>query len=155
MTPAELRACVRPPAAGPHGARTPAADRLRPPDPGGKLDRQGFPDPDSAPEGPEAGHEPPTNEVERTLADLWARLLGLPNPGIRDNFFESGGHSLLATQLISQIRVEFQVDFPLREFFQAPTIAELATAVEDLITAQMSDLTEEELRDMLAEMDAS
>ncbi|WP_370221653.1 amino acid adenylation domain-containing protein [Kitasatospora sp. MAP12-22] len=123
--------------------------------PGGKLDRQGFPDPDSAPEAPDTGHEPPTNEVERTLAGIWARLLGLRNPGIRDNFFESGGHSLLATQLISQIRVEFQVDLPLREFFQAPTIADLATAVEDLITAQMSDLTEEELRDMLAEMDAS
>ncbi len=155
VTPAELRAwCARQLPAHMVPARLLLIDSV-PRTPGGKLDRQGFPDPDSAPEGPDAGHEPPTNEVERTLAGIWARLLGLRNPGIRDNFFDSGGHSLLATQLISQIRVEFQVDFPLREFFQAPTIADLATAVEDLITAQMSDLTEEELRDMLAEMDAS
>ncbi|QMU71639.1 non-ribosomal peptide synthetase [Streptacidiphilus sp. P02-A3a] len=155
VTPLELRAwCARQLPAHMVPARLLLIDSV-PRTPGGKLDRRGFPDPDSAAEAPDAGHEPPTNEVERTLADLWGRLLGLRDPGIRDNFFDSGGHSLLATQLISQIRVEFQVDLPLREFFRAPTIADLATAVEDLITAQMSDLTEEELRDMLAEMDAS
>ncbi|MFJ1751915.1 amino acid adenylation domain-containing protein [Kitasatospora sp. NPDC088134] len=155
VTPAELRAwCGRQLPAHMVPARLLLIDSV-PRTPGGKLDRQGFPDPDSAPEGPDAGHEPPRNEVERTLADIWGRLLGLRNPGIRDDFFASGGHSLLATRLISRIRAEFQVDFPLREFFRAPTIADLATAVEDLVTAQMSDLTEEELRDMLAKMDAS
>jgi acyl carrier protein len=58
-------------------------------------------------------------------------LLGLPQIGIHDNFFDLGGHSLLTTQLVSRVRELFQVELPLRVVFQQPTIAALALVIEE------------------------
>jgi hypothetical protein len=55
----------------------------------------------------------PRNNVEATLADIWAEVLKLEKVGIRDNFFYLGGHSLLATQIISRILNAFSVEVPL------------------------------------------
>ncbi|MGV0024747.1 non-ribosomal peptide synthetase [Phormidesmis priestleyi] len=74
----------------------------------------------------------PTTSLEASLVELWMQLLGRNQVGIHDNFFELGGHSLLATQLVSRIRDRFQVEFPLRSVFEAPTIAELAEKIEAL-----------------------
>jgi hypothetical protein len=46
--------------------------------------------------------------------------------GANDNFFTLGGHSLLVMQVISRAREIFQVELPLRRFFEAPTIAAMA-----------------------------
>ena len=64
----------------------------------------------------------PTNEAEQDLADIWKELLGVEEVGINDNFFDLGGHSLVAIQLIGKIQSRFQVDLPLGQFFENPTI---------------------------------
>jgi acyl carrier protein len=98
--------------------------------PNGKIDRRRLPAPDAArPDLPGVFVAPRTG-VERTLAEVWADLLGVPRVGIRDNFFELGGHSLLTTQLISRVRELFQVELPLRQVFEHPTIGGLAAAIE-------------------------
>jgi amino acid adenylation domain-containing protein len=71
-------------------------------------------------------YEAPRNEVETKLAALWQEILGAPQVGVYDNFFELGGHSLNATILRSRIQQTFQVEVPLRQIFQTPTIAGLA-----------------------------
>jgi acyl transferase domain-containing protein/acyl carrier protein len=75
----------------------------------------------------------PRDGDEQAVAGIWEELLGTAPIGIHDDFFtELGGHSLLATQLVSRIRVKFDVELPLRRFFEAPTVADLAAAVRDL-----------------------
>jgi hypothetical protein len=50
---------------------------------------------------------------------------------VRDNFFEIGGLCLLAMRVMSRVRDGFNVDLPLRAFFENPTIAQLAELVEE------------------------
>lgn len=95
--------------------------------PNGKIDRKALPK--------MVGNEtrnyvPPRNPVEQALCEIWAQVLGLDQVGIEDNFFEIGGHSLLATRIISRCRSRFQVEVPLRELFESPTVATLAVLVE-------------------------
>jgi acyl carrier protein len=72
---------------------------------------------------------PPRDAVERLLAEVWARLLGLDEVGVHDNFFDLGGHSLLASEVVAAVRDAFDVDLALRTLFVCPTIAELADRV--------------------------
>jgi acyl transferase domain-containing protein len=72
----------------------------------------------------------PRNEAERVVADAWQRLLGIERVGVHDNFFELGGHSLLALQVVARLRDVFQVEVPVRDLFDAPTVAELAERIE-------------------------
>jgi amino acid adenylation domain-containing protein len=100
--------------------------------PNGKVDRHALPDPDldPVPTAPGAAFSPPETVLERALAEIWVQLLGVKAVGVHDNFFELGGHSLLATQFLSRLRDLFQVELPLREIFQTPTIAGLAPTIQ-------------------------
>jgi amino acid adenylation domain-containing protein len=72
----------------------------------------------------------PQSESECRLAAIWEGILGAKNISATDNFFELGGHSLLATSLISRIRTAFAIDLPLRDLFEAPTLAALARQID-------------------------
>jgi acyl transferase domain-containing protein/acyl carrier protein len=71
----------------------------------------------------------PQSEAEIKIADIWQQVLGLEQVGREDNFFDLGGNSLLATQLVTRLRDSFRVELPLRRFFEAPTVAQLAQAL--------------------------
>ena len=94
----------------------------------GKVDRRALP----APEGTNLARRPyvaPGDDVERKLAGIWSKLLGVEKPGAEDHFFELGGHSLLATQVASRLRATFGVELPLRAVFEAPTLSALAARI--------------------------
>jgi acyl carrier protein len=59
-------------------------------------------------------------------------VLRLEELGVEDDFFDLGGHSLLAMQVVSRIRAELCAAFPLRSFFDAPTIAATAATIARL-----------------------
>jgi acyl carrier protein len=79
---------------------------------------------------------PPRTAVEQVLCTIWARVLGVDEVGIEDDFFEFGGHSLLATQVISQVRLMFGTEIPLRHLFEQPTVAGFAQDLETLHAQQ-------------------
>jgi len=75
----------------------------------------------------------PENEIQTKVANVWQNMLGIENVGIQDNFFELGGHSLLATQIISRFYKLWNIQVPLRQFFDSPTIESIAIIVEGLV----------------------
>ena len=98
--------------------------------PNGKLDRKALPAPDHSRPDLDDAFAAPRTPVEELLANIWAEVLKLDKVGIHDNFFDLGGHSLLATQIVSRIHRAFSIELPLRDIFEAPTIAVLAQRVQ-------------------------
>ncbi|HEY2738663.1 MAG TPA: amino acid adenylation domain-containing protein, partial [Thermoanaerobaculia bacterium] len=95
----------------------------------GKVDRKALPEPESQhPE--EEDWLAPRTPVEEVLAGIWGEVLGLERVGAADHFFALGGHSLLATRVMSRLHRAFGVELPLRELFEVPTVAGLASRVE-------------------------
>jgi amino acid adenylation domain-containing protein len=93
--------------------------------PNGKLDRTALPAPAIT-----AGTTAPRTPREHQLAAIFTDILGLPQVGIHDNFFDLGGHSLLATRLVNQIRAQLGREMTIDTLFDAPTIATLSSRLE-------------------------
>jgi aspartate racemase len=82
----------------------------------------------------------PETPLQNSLTAIWSELLGVKAIGINDNFFELGGHSLLAVRLFAQIEKRLGKRLPLATLFQAPTVAQLAGAIQKDWTAEWSSL---------------
>ncbi|MFL5358250.1 amino acid adenylation domain-containing protein, partial [Archangium sp.] len=83
-------------------------------------------------------NEAPRNPIEEQIAAIFRELLKLERVGLNESFFELGGHSLLATQAISRIVETLGVELPLRDIFEAPTVAGLAAIVAKMTGAETS-----------------
>ena len=103
--------------------------------PNGKVNRRALPVPQST-LNRDTDSTPPRTPTERTIADIFAAVLGLECVGINSDFFELGGHSLLATQAIARLREIFQIELPLRTLFEAPTVADLSQRIQQTLTGQ-------------------
>jgi len=96
----------------------------------GKVDRKALPSPPVT-RGAAITWVAPRNLLESRLASLFARILGLPSVGVRDNFFDLGGHSLLAGRLLAQLNQEMGTQIPLSALFQCATVESLASLLAE------------------------
>jgi NAD(P)-dependent dehydrogenase (short-subunit alcohol dehydrogenase family)/acyl carrier protein len=91
----------------------------------------------------ETAYAPPENELERSIAQVWAELLGTAQVGIHDSYYELGGDSLLATQIVTRLRDRYGLAISLRQFLEAGTVASLARLLEPEVVEQMAGAHEE------------
>jgi len=90
----------------------------------GKVDRSALPAPvfgaaDSA------SAETPTNEIEKTVLDLWRRVLRVERVGLDDNFFDIGGDSLLLVAVHSNLQKLLKIEIPVTDLFEYTTVRTL------------------------------
>jgi acyl carrier protein len=86
----------------------------------------------------------PSGIVEERIARIFTDLLG-GRVGADTHFFRAGGNSILAIRLIANLRSVFEIDLPIRAVFEAPTVADLAALIEAEITAEVEQMSEEDL----------
>jgi len=121
--------------------------------PNGKVDRHALPVAKQVQVSRNDTFVAPQTPLQEQLATIWAELLHVSQVGIHDHFFELGGHSLLATQVVSRIRRigaahdPYWGDLPLRSLFEHPTIATLASHLEELLRrAPFTDVPVEQVQ---------
>jgi acyl carrier protein len=119
----------------------------------GKVARRLLPAPTQLLDPASQPYVAPRNEVETTLVEILATVLGLDAQtlGVQHNFFDLGGHSMQAIQIIWQLRDRLGVELPLRSIFEQTTVERLANLVIDAQLAQIDDAT---LDALFAEVEA-
>ncbi|WP_434698558.1 non-ribosomal peptide synthetase [Pseudomonas sp. D1-1] len=118
----------------------------------GKLDRKALPALEIG-QLQSQDYQAPANELEQTLAEIWAEVLKVERVGVRDNFFELGGHSLLATQIASRVQKTLQRNVPLRAMFECSTVQELAEYIAGLEASEITEEKVDRLNDLMAELE--
>ncbi|SHK83559.1 non-ribosomal peptide synthetase family protein [Chryseobacterium contaminans] len=70
--------------------------------------------------------EPPTNETEQIIADIWSSELERPVINITDNFFDIGGNSLLVAVVAVALERRLGIKVYLRDIYQYPILQQLS-----------------------------
>jgi thioesterase domain-containing protein/acyl carrier protein len=73
-----------------------------------------------------AGKTAPANEREQKIAEVFARVLGLREIGVEDNFFDLGGDSLVGALALAEIEQAIKVAIPPQILFESGTVRALA-----------------------------
>jgi amino acid adenylation domain-containing protein len=99
----------------------------------GKIDRKALP--------PVASDTPvvdsisrPGNDMETTLASIWAEALGLERIGVEQNYFDLGASSLMVAEVHSRLQQHLQQEISLVDLFQFPTVRALSTHLSGVIS---------------------
>lgn len=102
----------------------------------GKLDRLALPMAEAAGSEPMVSFTSPETPVERALAEIWCRVLGVERVGADDDFFVLGGDSILSLQVLFQAR-EQGLDLSLQQLFRFPSVRALAREIEGAAAPQL------------------
>jgi acyl transferase domain-containing protein len=86
--------------------------------------------PKPARETPTTGDVVPRTPTERTVAGIFASVLGLTAVSVHDDFFQLGGGSLLLTEVIRRVNTEFALDLALLTLVESPTVATLSARID-------------------------
>ncbi|GAB3120230.1 non-ribosomal peptide synthetase [Novispirillum itersonii] len=95
----------------------------------GKVDRRALSDRPLTAE-PSSAAEAPVTALERTVATVWADILGQADIGRNQAFFALGGDSIAATRVIARLDSLTGVRLSIGAFFASPTVQAQAAALE-------------------------
>ena len=76
----------------------------------------------------------PGNDMETTLASIWAEALGLERIGVEQNYFDLGASSLMVAEVHSRLQQHLQQEISLVDLFQFPTVRALSTHLSGVIS---------------------
>lgn len=93
----------------------------------GKVERRALPAP-AAQERP--AYEAPKGELGEAVAAIWAEVLGVPQVGSADNFFDLGGHSLQLVRVHRLLEDRLRTGLSVVDLFQHPTVGALVRRLE-------------------------
>jgi amino acid adenylation domain-containing protein len=103
----------------------------------GKVDRSALPAPVFG-AADVASAEAPTNEMDKTVLDLWRRVLRVERVGLDDNFFDIGGDSLLLVAVHSNLQKLLNIQIPVTDLFEYTTVRTLGKHLREETPAQPS-----------------
>jgi amino acid adenylation domain-containing protein len=95
----------------------------------GKVDRPRLPQPANGSE-PLGNQVAARSQLELELRNIWQEVLSVHAIGIKDDFFELGGDSMAGVRAFTEIEKRLGHRLPLALLFQAPTVEQLAAAIE-------------------------
>lgn len=72
--------------------------------------------------------------VRERISAMWEELLAVEGINLEANFFELGGDSMTAIRLLRRLREELHPEVKLDDVYQFPSISQLSTRVEELLT---------------------
>jgi acyl carrier protein len=78
-----------------------------------------------------------TSSVRDRILAMWQQLLGLEVVNPDANFFELGGDSMTAIRLLRRLREEMHPDVKLDDIYEFPSVSQLSTRVEQLLSEQV------------------
>lgn len=114
--------------------------------PSGKVDRRALPTPKAAEldkSVANGGHSrPPQTPTEKTIARLWAEMLGVKVISADSDFFHLGGHSLLAARIASRLSKVLKLQVPISALFEERTIGSLARWIDTSKEKGISEKTQ-------------
>jgi amino acid adenylation domain-containing protein len=113
----------------------------------GKIDRKALPDPQTSLETDQ--YIAPENQLEQRLLTLFSEVLQIEEKkiGVGGDFFKLGGHSLKAVTLLSKIHREFQVNLPLKNVFQEPTVRALVGSIKGSVKEEFTSIQKSEKKE--------
>ncbi|RUS96566.1 hypothetical protein DSM106972_087530 [Dulcicalothrix desertica PCC 7102] len=95
----------------------------------GKVDHKALPAPEFKRENLEVSYVPPETDAEKTLAQIWAQVLGVNTVGRYDNYFALGGDSIRSIRVCS-LALSAGLTIKLEQIFSYPILSELAALSE-------------------------
>ena len=75
------------------------------------------------------GYVEPSGYMEKKIAEIWEKELGIKPVGVTDGFFQLGGTSLLAAKVKDVLCDYFGIEITLKDFLESQTIQDLKTLI--------------------------
>lgn len=96
----------------------------------GKVDKKALPDVDIIGPGREDAPVAPTDDLEKSLVEIWQHVLKTTDVGVNDHFFDDlAGTSIQGLQVFAEISNRMDLDLAPATLLEAPTVAELAEVI--------------------------